>query len=106
MSLANQTAILECCATPRRPTALWTGHVALDIDTPQDNSKTKKERDFIISVNLVARINSSGSTKLPLASAWIREGVRTCASLTWNARDAPGRGPWIQVRRIVRSASG
>jgi len=30
--------------TAMRPTPLWTGHVALDIDTsPQDNSKTKKE---------------------------------------------------------------
>jgi len=30
--------------TNMRPTALWTGHVALDIDTsPQDNGKTKKE---------------------------------------------------------------
>ena len=46
MSLAIiETAILEVLRnTKMRPSALWTGHVALDIDTtPQDNSKTKKE---------------------------------------------------------------
>lgn len=46
MSLAIiETAILDVLRNTRmRPSALWTGHVALDIDTtPQDNSKTKKE---------------------------------------------------------------
>ncbi len=40
-----ETALLDLLRnTSMRPTALWTGHVALDIDTtPQDNSKTKKE---------------------------------------------------------------
>lgn len=46
MSLAIiETALLDLLrGTSMRPTALWTGHVALDIDTtPQDNGKTKKE---------------------------------------------------------------
>jgi hypothetical protein len=41
-----ETAILDMLRnTNTRPSALWTGHVALDIDTtPQDNSKTHKEK--------------------------------------------------------------
>ena len=41
-----ETAILDVLRnTNTRPSALWTGHVALDIDTtPQDNSKTHKEK--------------------------------------------------------------
>ena len=40
-----ETAMLDVLRnTKMRPSALWTGHVALDIDTtPQDNSRTKKE---------------------------------------------------------------
>ena len=40
-----ETALLDLLRnTKMRPSALWTGHVALDIDTtPQDNGRTKKE---------------------------------------------------------------
>ncbi len=40
-----ETALLDLLQNTRlKPSALWTGHVALDIDTsPQDNSKTKKQ---------------------------------------------------------------
>ena len=40
-----ETAILNLMRNTRMlPSAMWTGHVALDIDTsPQDNSKTVKE---------------------------------------------------------------
>ena len=40
-----ETALIDLLRnTKMRPSALWTGHVALDIDpTPQDNGRTKKE---------------------------------------------------------------
>lgn len=40
-----EMALLDLLQNTRlKPSALWTGHVALDIDTsPQDNSKTKKQ---------------------------------------------------------------
>lgn len=94
-----ETALLDLLRnTKMRPSALWTGHVALDIDpTPQDNGRTKKEG--------IGRTYDGGMGYCPILAYAGLEGFLIGAEFRTGSQHSQKNAPAFIAKQIQRLKS-